>query len=210
VKQTITDLFEILLNIRMEFQYFMNYLRSRIKLDADCETALRARVKELHITKGTTLLYPGDLCKHLYFIKSGFFRVYTSDGFEDQTIDFATTDHFLTAINGFFNQRIGNEGIICEEDAVIFRINYYDWLALEDTSPQFLQLSKIILQESVVQLNLEKDLYRTSNSKDKYLYLGRHYPGIKNAISQKHIASYLGITGPTLSNLLKEMFRKLK
>ena len=194
----------------MNFKYFIDYLQSRVTLDLECEVALQARVKELSITKGSNLLYPGELCKYIYFIKSGFFRVYTSDGFEDKTIDFATTDQFITAIDGFFNQQASNEGITCEENSIVFRISYYDWLALEDYSPHFLSLSKKILQEHLLRINYEKNIYRVSNATQKYVYLGQQYPGIANIVSQKHIANYLGITGPTLSNLLKEMFRKPK
>jgi CRP-like cAMP-binding protein len=194
----------------MNFQYFIDYLQARVRLDRECETALFARIKELTITKGSNILYPGDLCKYLYFIKSGFFRVYTSDGFEDKTIDFATSGQFVTAIDGFFNQTAGNEGIICEENSVVFRISYHDWLALEDYCPLFLSLSKKILVEYLLRINYEKNVYRTSNATQKYIYLGQQYPGIANIVSQKHIANYLGITGPTLSNLLKDMFRKHK
>lgn len=192
------------------FKDFIDFLQARSFLDQECEAALQARVKELVIYKGSNLLYPGDLCKYLYFVKSGFFRVYTSDGFEDKTIDFATSGQFITAIDGFFNQQIHNEGIICEEDAIVFRISFYDWLALEDFSPQFLNLSKKILQEHLLKINYEKNIYRISNATQKYIYLGKQYPGIANIVSQKHIANYLGITGPTLSNLLKEMYRKTK
>jgi CRP-like cAMP-binding protein len=192
----------------MNFDYFLNYLQSWVSLDEECKTALKARVKEIAVIKGTNLLFPGDLCKHIYFIRTGFFRVYTTDGYEDCTIDFATTNHFVTSIDGFFSQKIVNEGITCEENSIVFRISYYDWLALEDFSPQFLSLSKRILQEHLLRLNIEKNVYRLGNATKKYIYLGEKYPGIANVVSQKHIASYLGITGPTLSNLLKNIFHK--
>lgn len=109
----------------MNLSYFLLHLRSRVNLDNSAEEELRARVKELSVIKGTNLLFPGDLCKYVYFIKSGFFRIYTSDGFEDQTIDFACADSFMTAIDGFFTQQITREGIVCEEDAIVFRISYH-------------------------------------------------------------------------------------
>jgi CRP-like cAMP-binding protein len=194
----------------MDFKYFIDHLKSKIDFDQECEDELRARVKELSIIKGTNLLFPGELCKHVYFIKSGFFRVYISDGFEDRTIDFGCPNHFITAINGFFTQHVNHEGIVCEENAIVFRISYHDWLALEDLSPKFINLAKEILKEYLIRINHEKNIYRVSNAAQKYDYLGKHYPGIGNIVSQKHIASYLGITGPTLSNLLKEIFRKPK
>lgn len=194
----------------MNFHYFLSHLRARVNLDTNAEEELRVRVKELSVIKGTNLLFPKNVCKYIYFIKTGFFRVYTSDGFEDQTIDFACAGHFVTAIDSFFTQQITTEGIICEEDSIVFRISFYDWLALEDLSPQFLMLSKSLFQEYFIRLNQEKNVYRVSNAKDKYCYLCERYPRIANIVSQKNIASYLGITGPTLSNLLKDMLKKPK
>lgn len=194
----------------MNFHYFLSHLRARVDLDNDAVEELRVRVKELSIIKGSNLLYPKEVCKYIYFIKNGFFRIYTSDGFEDQTIDFACTGHFMTAIDSFFTQQATSEGIVCEEDAIVFRIGYHDWLALETLSPQFLLLSKALFQEYFLRLNYEKNVYRVSNAKQKYHYLGERYPRIANVVSQKNLASYLGITGPTLSNLLKEMLKKTK
>ena len=194
----------------MNFNYFVGQLQAKGNLDQNNIEELRARIKELSLVKGTNLLFPGELCKYLYFIKDGFFRIYTSDGFQDKTIDFAGPNRFATAIDGFFTQKISNEGIICEENSVVFRISYHDWLALEDLSPQFLNISKQLLLDYLLSINYEKNVYRISNATEKYKYLGKQYPGIANIVSQKHIASYLGITGPTLSNLLKDMLRKRK
>jgi CRP-like cAMP-binding protein len=60
----------------MSFNYFIDHLKLRANIDKECEHELRARVKELSIIKGTNILFPGELCKYIYFIKSGFFGLY--------------------------------------------------------------------------------------------------------------------------------------
>jgi CRP-like cAMP-binding protein len=109
----------------MSFKLFVNHLQGKINLDQTAIEELRVRVKELSIIKGANLLFPGELCKYLYFVSEGFFRIYTSDGFEDKTVAFACPNHFLTALEGFFTQKILNEGIVCEENAVVLRISYH-------------------------------------------------------------------------------------
>ena len=93
-------------------------------------------------------------------------------------------------------------------DAVLLKLNVNDILALQDLSADFLRLHNLILQEYLLLLNTEKNVYRTSNATQKYLYLCERYPGIANIITHKNIASYLGITAPTLSNLLKDLLSK--
>ena len=194
--------------MHMDFNYFIDPFSGHINLNASLEQELLSRVKELAIVKGAYLLQPGDICKHAYFVKSGFFRIFTTDGFEEATIDFAGRGQIATALSNFLKQKTHQEGIVCEESAIVFRLSYHDWHALQDLDPQFLSISNLILQHYLLHINLEKDTYRTSNSAQKYTYLTQNYKGIANIVCQKHIASYLGITGPTLSNLLKDMLRK--
>lgn len=194
----------------MNFTYFINYLQFRGNVNAELVHAIQLRVKELTVLKGSQLLYPGDVCKHAYFVVKGFFRVYQTDGFEEETIDFTGLDHFATSLVNFLNQKSDNKGIICEENAIVLRLSYHDWLALEDLFPDFLQVSKQILLDYLLEVYQEKNVYRLSNATQKYLYLSTKYQGIGNIVSQKNIASYLGITPPSLSALLKELVRKPK
>lgn len=194
----------------MNFKHFINHLSLRANLSAEHIEALQSRVKEIHLIKGQQVLYPGEVCKHTYFVVKGFFRVYQTDGFEEETIDFTGPDHFATSLFNFLHQKADNKGIICEEDAVVFKLNYYDWLALEDLSPEFLLLGKQIMLEYIKEIYEDKNIYRISNATQKYQYLSSKHQGIGNIISQKNIASYLGITPPTLSTLLKDLLRKPK
>ncbi len=192
----------------MNFKYFMNHLQSILQLNEQCQASLKSRTEEITIRRGTHLLYPENTCKHVYFICSGFFRIYTITDEVEQTVDFAAANHFLTSLQSFITQKNGKEGIVCEMDAVLLKINVNDILALQDLSDDFLRLHNLILREHLLQVNAEKNVYRTSNATQKYLYLCQLYPGIANIITHKNIASYVGITPPTLSNLLKGLLNK--
>ena len=192
----------------MNFTYFINHLQSIVQLNEQCQTELRSRTQEIFIHRGSHLLHPDQICKHVYFIRSGFFRVYTMINNIEETVDFASANHFLTSIDSFFAQKNGKEGIICEMDAVLLKLNVNDILALQDLSDDFLRLHNLILQAHLQQVNAEKNVYRISNATQKYLYLCKLYPGIANIITHKNIASYLGITPPTLSNIFKDLLNK--
>jgi CRP-like cAMP-binding protein len=192
----------------MNLTYFMNHLQSLVQLSPQWQTELKIRTKEVQTQKGNTLLYPNDICKHLYFIRSGFFRVYTTENETEETVDFASADHFITSLPSFFTQKNGKEGIVCEADGVLLQLNFYDILALQELSADFLRISNLVLQQYLLLLNQEKNVYRTANATEKYLYLCQQYPGIANIVSHKNIASYLGIAAPTFSNLLKELLTK--
>lgn len=179
-----------------------------VQLSATWQQELKLRVKEISVEKGDLLLYPDDICKHVYFICSGFFRIFTTENETEETIDFASNNQFLTSVNSFFLQKNGKEGIICETEGILLKLNFHDMLALQELSPDFLRLSNLVLQQYFLLLNEQKNIFRTANATEKYLYLNQQYPGIANRVSHKHIASYLGIAAPTFSNLLKDLLSK--
>lgn len=192
----------------MNFTYFMSHLQSKIQLQEKWQIEIKSRTQIVEIKRGSLLLYPNEACRHVYFVCSGFFRVFSIDVDIEETIDFAATDDFITCIDFFFNQKRGNQGIICEKDGVLIKLNINDIWALQDLSTDFLRLCNLILQEHLTLYYSEKGLFRKANATQKYLYLSRRYPGISNIVNHKHIASYLGVTAPTLSNLLKSLLRK--
>ncbi|RZJ17797.1 MAG: Crp/Fnr family transcriptional regulator [Acinetobacter sp.] len=194
----------------MNLTYFLNQLQRRHQLNESWQAELRLRTKVLEVKKGTCLLYPDEMCKHVYFIRSGFFRIFSTANEMEETVDFAGADQFLTSMHSFFTQKNGKEGIVCEMDGILLKLNINDIRALEDLSADFLKLHNLILQEYLLLLNEEKNTYRTANATQKYLYLCQQYPGIANIISHKNIASYVGVTPPTLSKLLKNLLRKDK
>ena len=192
----------------MNLTYFMNHVQTLVQLSPEWQTELKIRTKEVILQRGDNLLYPNDICKHVYFIRSGFFRVYTTENEIEETVDFASADHFITSLQSFFTQKNGKEGIVCEMDGVLLQLNFYDILALQELSADFLRISNLVLQQYLLLLNQEKNVYRTANATAKYLYLCQQYPGIVNIVSHNNIASYLGIAAPTFSNLLKELLTK--
>ena len=192
----------------MHFNYFMEHLQGRFQLSPIYQQELKSRVKVMAVYKGQDLHFPGEICKYVYFIHSGFFRNYILHDEQEETIDFAGQDKFITSAVSFLNQVNTKEGIICVIPGIVIRINLYDWLALEDISPDFLRLGHIIMQEYLLHSHHEKNLFRTANANEKYEYLCQQFPAIKNMVSGKDIASYLGITQPTFSNLLKNRLRK--
>ncbi|RYF25074.1 MAG: Crp/Fnr family transcriptional regulator [Flavobacteriales bacterium] len=191
----------------MNFKHFFEHLQQRCEQVNEFENAIKERVKEIEVNKGQVLLYPGEVCKHVYFVLNGFLRLYHETPYQEATVDFAGPKEFTTSLPSFFNQLKSKEGIICESSGILFRISYHDWLSLEDLSPIFIFLSKVIFQEYLTIISEERNVFRTSNATQKYLHLKSRYPQISNLVSQKHIASYLGITEQSMSIIRKSLSR---
>ncbi len=192
----------------MIVDYFLNYISSRMEISIKFEQEFKRRVKKLHIKKGGQLLYPGEPCRFLYFIESGFFSVFEVNQLEERTTRFAGPNDFITSPKGFFMQTSVNDGIICEQEATIFSISYIDWIELEKLFPEFIILTKKLLIEHLLESQKENEIYRTATSIERYLFLKQRYPSIQHVISQKKLASYLGVTAPSFSNILKRLLKR--
>lgn len=192
----------------MNFNQFFSHLQQWCEQVSAFENAIKERTKEIAVNKGQVLTYPGEVCKYVYYVHSGFFRLYQEQPGQEATVDFAGPGEFITSLKSFFNQQKSVEGLICEGKGIVFRISYYDWLSLEDLSPVFILLSRTILQDYLALINEEKNVFRISNATQQYLFLKSRYPQISNLVSQKHIASYLGITEQSMSIIRKTLLSR--
>ena len=194
----------------MEFDFLNEIFQGHLRLDDELENALRARSRVMNFEKGIHVLLPGEVCKYIYFINSGFFRSYNVQDGEERTTGFSGQHQLITSLESFLTQSKGEEGIVCENAALALRISYYDWMAMEDLFIEFLLMSNRLLKEYLIKYKRERNLFRMASTKEKYEFLCEQYPGIINLISQKHIASYLGISAPTMSGILKDLLYKPK
>lgn len=189
----------------MSFEIFKDYLAGHVSLDENLLAELKLRTQKMHIKKGSHLLLPGEKSRYTYFIASGFFRSFNhTEGYEKTLEFFGPKDMCYPRIS-YFHQQKGDEGIICEQDAVVFRVSYHDWRALEDLSAEFLLLTKRILIQDLLQLAQLYELIRSSSTKERYLYLKDRYPNLSMLVSQRSIASYLGISESTMSGIIKSL-----
>lgn len=191
----------------MKNSHFIHLLKNQFNLSEDGEKMLEPRIKKMLMPKGTPLLRPGEICRYIYFLESGFLRLYKENG-EQQTSDFSCEGHFCAAVESLLNQSESEEGIVCETDAKLYALHYYDLMMLEELSIEFLLLSKNLLSYYLLRLNQEKKVYLKGNATEKFKYVCKHYPGLVAHIKNKDMASYLGITQQSFSRMLKENLTK--
>lgn len=192
----------------MENSHFVKLLKTNYRLSENAEKLLQGRIKKEWLPKGSAILRPGEVCRYIYFVEKGFLRHFKVLDYIEHTTDFVCQGHFCTAIDSLFGQKQSDEGILCETDCLLYALNYYDLMALEDITLEFTLLFKQLLSYYLNQINQERELYRCSNATAKYHYLCQNYPGINLHVKHKDIASYLGITQQSLSRIVKEALTK--
>jgi CRP-like cAMP-binding protein len=173
-------------------------------LSAAAQTALEEAVQFQHLPKNTELLKIGQISQRLYYIQQGLARVYYYKGDVDITDYFAIDQQFIGAVRSLFSGVPSSKGIQLLEDSDVYAIHIQDFerlcLRFHDVERAGRKLAIFAFLEAQSRLESIQFL----EAKERYLELGKKYPGLVNRAPLKYIASYLGITQVSLSRIRAE------
>jgi len=151
-----------------------------------------------------------NVCKHLGFVINGVFRIYrtSEDTGEEKNMLFFTNNQFVTSYKSFLSQVACDYFTESMMTSTILYIHVDDLHQLYNTSHLWERFGRIVAETAFneVMNNTEAFLFHTAE--ERYLQLISKHPDIFNAVPLYHIASYLGIQGPSLSRIRKRMLSK--
>lgn len=156
------------------------------------------------IRKKTFLLRQGEVCKFEGFVVAGCFRIFIIDKKgNENTLYFATKDWWLMDIDSFMNRKPSDLNIQALEDSEILLISRADKLTLYESVPAVEKLFRIMSQKAIVAWQRRLIRNHSQTAKERYRYFMQTYPDIATKLTDKQIASYLGITHEFLSKIKK-------
>jgi CRP-like cAMP-binding protein len=158
--------------------------------------------------KKTTLLAEGHVCNQLSFVHSGALRSYCLDKEgKEATIMFAVADWWLTDMYCFLNEKPAMMFIETIADSCLLNISKVNFDNLLNVVPKFERFFRILMQNAYTREQLRIIENLTLTAEERYFRFMNKYPQIVPHITQKQIASYLGITPEFLSAIRKKNAR---
>ena len=151
--------------------------------------------------KGTLLVAQGDICRNLYFLTKGISRSYSLKDGQDITTWFGFKHDFITSFTSFFPKAPSYESIEMLSDGTVYQISYHELVKIRTAS---VEIERIINHFSFLYtVQLEQRLFdiQTLTAAEKYKRILEQEPHLIQSISNKYLASYLGITRETLSRI---------
>jgi len=156
-------------------------------------------------SRRTILLREGEQCKYLNYVHSGALRAYCIDKEgKESTIMFAVADWWVTDMYCFLNNKLAMMFIETIANSTIYQISKTNFEKLLLNVPKFERFFRILMQNAYTreQLRIIENLSLPAEKRyDNFL---KKYPHITKVITQKQIASYLGVTPEFLSVIRKE------
>lgn len=164
---------------------------------------------ELSIKKKANLLVQGDVCKNIYFLTKGFFRMYYID-LEGNEINtrFTQEDNFMVDFQSFLTQKPSRYYWQAMEDSTVLAFAFKDVQRLYASSSSWQKFGRLIAERVYLQLNERVEMLQFMSPEQRYVYLLETRPELFNQISQFQMASYLGIKPESLSRLRKRLLKK--
>ena len=184
----------------MSFELILKNIGKHVDLDKEEMTLFQSLVKLKIITKKTLLLNAGENCKHINYVHSGALRAFYLDKEgKESTIMFAVVDWWVTDMYCFLNSKPAMMYIEALEDSCILQLSKAHFDKLLFDIPKFEKFFRILMQNAYTREQLRVIENLSLPAEDRYDSFLNRYPHIAKTLTQKQIASYLGVTPEHLS-----------
>ena len=141
-------------------------------------------------------------CNYLIFVNAGILRAYflNKEG-KESTIMFALKDWWVTDIHCFMNEQPAMLNIVATEKSEVLQISKTNLDILLKEVPKFERFFRIIFQKAYIREQLRVIENLSLTAAERYENFANKYPQIIQQVTQKQIATYLGITPEFLSTI---------
>ena len=136
-----------------------------------------------------------------YFIEKGMTRSYWLVNGEEITTSFSCEGGIVFSMDELYYNKMSAEFVETLEDVVAYKIALSDLIRLFQTNIELANWGRIIHQNEYRRLHRSHKDRLTLSAKERYEEFMQQFPQICQRVQLGYIASYLGITLPTLSRL---------
>ena len=188
-------------NVEPAYLGYIDRLRTIVPLE-EWEAALVINNLAIRsVRKNTVMKQEGSIIKELYFVVNGCLRAYnTKKDNQESTRSIAFEHSYCWAIN-FLNDLPAHECIEALADSELLVFTKEKFNHLVDNSPNFRRAYMISLESMALRYAARIETLLGLTAHERYQNLLLNSPDIVSTISNKIVASYLGITEQSLSRI---------
>ena len=162
---------------------------------------LQNEVEIKYFKAGETILQEGKIARHACFVLEGLAKSYYLKDGEEVVTKFMDEKTIITSIFSFYSRKPGNEYIIALEDTTLACIHYDKLQVLYKKHLEFNYIIRVVTEQYLVASEMQLYNLRKQTAEARYFSFVNDYPYLLQRLTQKDIASYLGITTETLSRV---------
>jgi CRP/FNR family transcriptional regulator, anaerobic regulatory protein len=193
----------------MDYQLVLQNVSRHIALDKEEVSYFTSLLKYKEVIRKDFLLKEGVTAKHINFIHSGALKAYYLDVKSDENIIMlAVDDWWITDMYSFASGNPAMQYISAIEDSVIFQLQKNDFDELLTKVPAFERFFRILMQNAYIREQVRVIQNLSMPAEERYLNFLKKYPQLVQRVTQKQIASYIGVSPEFLSAMRKRIQKK--
>ncbi len=185
-------------------RHVIEKMREAYPLSDETVRKLLACVERCRFPKKYQLVEAGRYCRYAYFIEQGITRSYWLVNGEEITTSFAGEGSIVFSMDELYYHKISEEYVETLEETEAYRISLDDLRRLFETNIEMANWGRVIHQNEYRRLHRSHKERLTLPAAERYEAFIAQFPEISRRVQLGYIASYLGITQPTLSRLRKK------
>ena len=161
------------------------------------------------VPKGAHLLEAGQVCGAVFFVNTGFFRMYYLDA-DGREINcrFAGPAGFLTDYQSFITQQPARYSWQALQRAEVLTLPYALVQRLYRESPAWDRFGRLMAERVYQQVMERIELLQFLTPEQRYQHVRQHQPVLLAQVSQAQLASYLGVQPESLSRIRHRLKQK--
>jgi CRP-like cAMP-binding protein len=193
----------------MDFNLVLQNIAKHIVLNNDEVSHFTGLLKYREIARKESLLKQGTVAKYINYIHSGGLKAYYFNSESDENIIMlAVDDWWITDMYSFASGNPAMQSISAIEDSVIFQLQKNDFDELLKKIPAFERFFRILMQNAYIREQVRVIQNLSMPAEERYLNFLQKYPQLVQRVTQKQIASYIGVSPEFLSAMRKRIQKK--
>lgn len=161
------------------------------------------------VHKKEYLLKQNDVNSCIGFISKGMFRYTRIDNIgNEHIVGYSFEKEFVGEYAANLCNRESLVNIQAITDSDVYIIKYADMIKLWNSSMEYQRLGRIVAEQLFVMTYRRLIDSYCCTPEERYIDLMKRYPNLKELIPLKEIASFIGITPETLSNIRRRLLKK--
>jgi CRP/FNR family transcriptional regulator, anaerobic regulatory protein len=181
-------------------------ISQKVQLSSEDIELCKKYFEAVSFTKNEIIEEQDKIPEYLYFIVSGFMRLfYYDDNGDEVTTQINHSNSFTASYMRFIHGIKAKENVECITDCNLLRISKPNLKTLIDRSDSFKVFSLMIFEQAITIAENRADDLATLSAEQRYKKLLNEKPEILQNVPIQYIASYLGMKPESLSRIRKNI-----
>jgi CRP-like cAMP-binding protein len=188
------------------YQSLQEFIAGKAPMDNDAMDAICSFFEVISTKRNQVLIHYDEAADYYYFVNKGAVRLFTINA-EGQELSryFAFEGTFVTALPSFIDRQPAKEYLQTIEPSELLRIKRANFYYLVRTVPVFAAIYTEILEMGFITAQQRIYGFQGDDALSKVRWVIKNQPKLLLRVSNKMVASYLGISPSTLSRIKSKL-----